>query len=219
MPHWTDKPTSAHTNIGDALSVVDDLLSFAKDGVGKPSAKERAVFAAAVAFTYGVWENFVEQLSIELSLRVATEIAPEKVPEQIRKLLEKRTAWELTITPGWRALWAEHVRLQAVGDDEDKFGMNTAKAGQVKNLLAMAGVDDPYHSIDTAQIPDHLPKEKKTVIEAINSLVELRGEIVHTGKVPDTLRKRHVRAWRQFVDHSAERIDKTSRAQCKKLLT
>lgn len=218
MPHWTDNPTNAHASIGDALAVVDNLLSFAKDGVGKPSEKERAVFAAAVAFTYGVWENYVEQLSIELVTKVANEIAAEKVPEQIRKLLEKRTAWELTITPGWRALWAEHVRLQAIGDDEDKFGMNTAKAGQVKNLLAMAGVDDPYQNIDIAKIPDHLPQAKKTVVEAVNSLVELRGEIVHTGKVPNTLRKQHVRAWRQFIDHSAERIDKSSRAQCKKLL-
>jgi len=218
MPHWTDNPTNAHASIGDALAVVDNLLSFAKDGVGKPSEKERAVFAAAVAFTYGVWENYVEQLSIELVTNVANEIAAEKVPEQIRKLLEKRTAWELTITPGWRALWAEHVRLQAIGDDEDKFGMNTAKAGQVKNLLAMAGVDDPYQNIDIAKIPDHLPLAKKTVVDAVNSLVELRGEIVHTGKVPNTLRKQHVRAWRQFIDHSAERIDKSSRAQCKKLL-
>jgi hypothetical protein len=219
MAHWTDSPTAAHHSIGAAVAVVDNLLSFAKDGRGKPSVEERALFAAAVVFTYGIWENFVEQLAVELASNVAKEIAPEKVPDQIRKLLEKRTAWELTVTAGWRSLWTGHVRIQAVGDDEDKFGMNTAKAGQVKSLLSLAGIGDPYQAVDVATIPDHLPAAEKTVVEAINALVELRGAIVHTGKVPDALRKAHVLAWRRFLEAATGKIDESCRAQCKKLLS
>lgn len=191
----------------------------AKDGAGKPADKERALFAAAVVFTYGIWENFVEQLAIELATNVANEIIPEKVPDQIRKLLEKRTAWELTVTPGWRTLWPEHVRVQALGDDEDKFGMNTAKAGQVKHLLSWAGVDDPYTLIKPSMVPEHLPPAKKSPMEAINALVELRGEIVHTGKVPSDLRKGHVLAWRRFVEVATDKMDECCRRQCKKLLS
>ena len=218
MAHWTDNRTRAHHSVGDALAVVDNLLSYVKDGQGKPSVKERALFAAAVVFTYGIWENFVEQLAIELVEKVAPEIAPENVPDQIRRSLEKRTAWDLTVSPGWRTLWIEQVKVQSVGDDERKFGMNTAKAGQVKNLLALAGVTDPYKDLPTAIIPDHLPTSKKSVLDAINGLVELRGEIVHTGKVPDTLRKGHVLAWRSFVERAADKIDESSRLQCKKLV-
>ncbi|GCL62577.1 HEPN domain-containing protein [Pseudaquabacterium pictum] len=217
MPHWTDERTTAHHNIADALGVVDNLLSYVKDGQGKPSVKERALFAAAVVFTYGIWENFVEQLAVELVQNVANEVAPDKVPEQIRKSLEKRTAWELTVIPGWRSLWIEIVRTQAIGNDSDKFGMNTAKAGQVKNLLAQTGVDDPYKSIAASIIPSYLGSTKKTVTEAINALVELRGEIVHTGMVPDTLRKGHVLAWRKFVEGAANKMDESCRTQCKKL--
>jgi hypothetical protein len=119
------------------------------------------------------------------------------------------------VTPGWRAIWLEHVTLQAVGDDDEKFGMNTAKAGQVKHLLSLAGVTDPYHSIDATAIPDHLPAPKRTAVEAINALVELRGQIVHTGQVPGTLRKGHVKNWRAFVEHAANKIDESCRAQCK----
>lgn len=218
MPHWTDAPTSAHHSATDALAVVDNPLSYVKDGQGKPSVKERALFAAAVVFTYGIWENFVEQLAIELVSSVADEIAPEKVPEQIRRSLEKRTAWELTVTPGWRALWIEYVKTQAIGNDDDKFGMNTAKAGQVKNLLSLAGVIDPYRNVPTGVIPAYLPTSKKSVLEAINALVELRGEIVHTGKVPETLRKGHVLAWRGFVEAAADRIDESCRKECEKLV-
>lgn len=217
MPHWTDARTNAHHSIADALAVVDSILSFAKDGQGKPSVKERALFGAAVVFTYGVWENFVEQLAIELTSKVAMEVAPEKVPEQVRRLLEKRSAWDLTVTPGWRTLWVNHVTHQAIGDDEDAFGMNTAKAGQVKNLLSLAGVDDPYQKIGATMVPDHLPPAKKNAADAINTLVELRGEIVHTGKVPVALRKGHVRAWRGFIRNATDKIDEACRAQCKSL--
>jgi hypothetical protein len=93
-------------------------LSLAKDGRGKPSVEERALFAAAVVFTYGVWENFVEQLAIELVEQVALSVQPEQVPEQIRRSLEKKTAWELSVSPGWRRLWVESVKVQAIGDDE-----------------------------------------------------------------------------------------------------
>lgn len=218
MPHWTDTRTSAHGSVGDALKVVDNILSYVKESQGKPSVRERALFAAAVVFTYGIWENFVEQLAIELAACVGQEVRAENVPELMRKVLDKKSAWELTVTPGWRALWIEYVRTQAIGDDEEKFGMNSAKAGQVKHLLSLAGVSDPYEGIPLSVVPDHLPASNKNVVEAINALVELRGEIVHTGKVPGSLRKGHVRAWRGFVASAADGIDDACRLQCKTLL-
>ena len=67
---------------------------------------------------------------------------------------------------------------------------------------------------DATSIPEHLPVAKKSAVEAINALVELRGAIVHTGQVPGTLRKRHVRSWRAFVEEAANKIDESCRAQC-----
>lgn len=218
MSSWTDKSTDSHQGVDGALGVVDNILSFVKSGAGKPSEEERALFAAAVVFTYGIWEHFVEQLAIELAEKLGGNIAPERVPDPIRKILEKKSAWDLTVTPGWRALWIEHVRLQAVGDGGEHYGMNTAKSGQVKQLLSLAGVADPYAEVPADAVPDHLAPDKNTVVDAINILVELRGEIVHTGKVPDSLRKKHVLAWRSFIEAAATGIDKACRASCKVLL-
>lgn len=218
MPHWADSRTSAYRNVTKALGLVDDILSYVKDSAGKPSTKERALFAAAVAFTYGIWEHFVEQLAIELAHNVGSEVAAERVPEQMRRLFEKKSAWDLAVTPGWRALWIEHVKVQAIGDDDERYGMNTAKSGQVRQLLSLAGVTDPYCEVAAEHVPEHLPEVEHTVVNAIDRLVELRGEIVHTGKVPDTLRKNHVLAWQRFVAAVADGIDKASRAQCKLLL-
>ena len=70
MKYWSN-PSITHQSVGTALSVVDNLLSYVKEGQGKPSEKERALFAAAVAFTYGIWETFIEQLAIELTEHVS----------------------------------------------------------------------------------------------------------------------------------------------------
>ena len=221
MTHWTDEETVAHKSVSVALGVVDNLISYMSDGKGKPSTRERALYAASVVFAYGIWESFIEQLAIELTDHVSSKIEPEKVPKAVRQIIEKKSAWELSVTPGWRKLWSEHVRLKAVGDPGDeanKYGMNTAREGQVTYMLSLAGVDDPFKSFPVASIPTYLAAGKRNAKDAINELVTLRGSIVHTGKVPGDLRKAHVGEWRKFVEDAADAIDKACRAECKKLL-
>ena len=217
MTHWTAETTQALSSAEVSLKTVGNLLSFVNDGQGKPSAGERAIFAAAVVFLYGTWENYVEQLAIELVGHIANEVSAEKVPDQVRKSLEKKSAWELAIHPGWKALWIQSVRLTAVGDDDERFGMNTARAGQVKNLLVTAGAVDPFSDFPEGVVPTHLGANAATVPDAVNKLVELRGEIVHTGKVPSALRKYHVLEWQTFVATVCKGVDQTVRNQCKRL--
>jgi hypothetical protein len=217
MNHWTGARTAALASAESSLKTVDNLLSFVKEGQGKPSAKERAIFAASVVFLYGIWENYVEQLAMELVGNLSTAIPPERIPDLVRRSLEKKSAWELAITPGWRSLWVQSVKVSAVGDDGERFGMNTARAGQVKNLLANCGAPDPFSTTPTNIIPSHIGSEVTTVPEAVNSLVELRGEIVHTGQVPTSLRKAHVLDWKDFVKGLCESVDSAARAQCRTL--
>lgn len=219
MTQWASSKTQALLSAEKSLKTVENLLSAVKDSQGKPSVGERAIFAAAVVFLYGIWENYAEQLAMELVGHVSKDVDAAKVPEQVRKSLEKKTAWELAIVPGWRALWVQSVKVIAVGDDGERFGMNTAKAGQVKNLLTTAGAPDPFVSIPTTVIPSHLGFTTGNASDAINKLVELRGEIVHTGQVPTSLRKAHVLGWKAFVKAVCEHVDDSSRAQCKSLVS
>lgn len=213
---WADQTTAAHAHMGSALAVVDSILSFVKDGKGKPSRDERALFAAAVAFAYGIWENFVEQLAIEIVKNMARELPPASLPEHIRRQLEKRTAWELSVSPGWRDLWVAHVTMKAVGDGET-YGINTAREKQVKDLLMQVGPAEPFRNTNPKIAPAHLGVNAG-IGAALDSLVDLRGSIVHTGKVPDTLRKGHVLEWRKFVSDLAGELEVTCRKQCKELL-
>jgi hypothetical protein len=152
MTKWTAQPTNARNSVDTTLKVVDDLLSFMSTGQGKPSKQERAIFASAVVFSYGVWESYVEELAIEIATNVSREIMPSKVPEFVQKLLENATAWELNVHPGWQALWVKRVKATAKGEGEN-YGLNTAKVKQVSALLKTAGLGDIFKGLPPAIIP------------------------------------------------------------------
>ncbi|WP_414606048.1 hypothetical protein [Stenotrophomonas pavanii] len=194
-------------------------MSLVKPGAGKPKAGERALFAASVVFLYGVWENYVEQLAIETAEALSASIPPSKAPEKIKRELENKSAWELSVSPGWRAAWVDIVKKKAVGDDaaEKQHGINTVRHGTVVYILQLAGIQDPFAGVVAAP-PAHLLLASPSVKDAIEALVRLRGEIVHTGQVPDSLVKSHVTEWTTFVEQLTKQIDQTCRSQCKSLL-
>ena len=218
---WTEKSTTAYQHARDALKTVDKLFDFAKSTSGKPSDAERALFAATIVFIYGIWENYIEQLVIEVVGNLAPTIVPSKVPEEVRKKLENKKFEELIVDPGWRKLWVDIVTTAAVGDG-NKYGLNTAKSSSVKYLLSLAGMDiildDLPDSVSSA-IPQHVKANDVTTLNALDLFVKLRGEIVHTGKVPSTLRKHHVKEWKLFIEVLIEEIDASSRHLSKKYLS
>lgn len=218
MNTWTTSPTDARKSVDKTLQVVDDLLSYMSTGKGKPSQPERAIFASAVVFSYGVWESYVEELAIELATKVSQEIKPSKVPKSVQELLENASAWELNVHPGWQALWVNRVKATAKGEGES-YGLNTAKVKQVSSLLKTAGLGDIFKGLPPNIIPPHLAGQAQTVASAVDQLVRLRGEIVHSGSVPTSLKKHHAREWRQFVEALATEVDSACRKECSLLLT
>ncbi|MFO1312728.1 MAG: HEPN domain-containing protein [Burkholderiales bacterium] len=218
MSAWTQKDTDARVSVGPALRVVDDLLSFMSAGQGKPSKKERAIFAAAVVFTYGVWESYIEELAVEVATRLSAEIKPSRVPENVQTFLQEATAWELGVHPGWQSLWVKRVKATAKGEGES-YGLNTARVKQVSALLKTAGLGDVFKNLPANIVPSHLAGQPRTVASAVDELVKLRGEIVHSGSVPNSLKKHDAREWRQFVEALSTEIDKACRIECRNLLT
>lgn len=216
--NWS-QPTDALSHVAAGLKLVGSMMNLVKPGAGKPKEGERALFAASVVFLYGVWENYVEQLAIETALALSQSISPERAPDKIKKELENKSAWELSVSPGWRAAWVEIVKKKAVGDDNaNKHGINTVRHGTVVYILQLAGIENPFDGV-SVPAPPHLAPSVSLVKDAIESLVTLRGEIVHTGRVPKTLVKSHVTEWTTFIDTLTKQIDATSRKQGKELLT
>lgn len=190
-------------NLEPGLKAVDNVLSFAKSGAGKPSAKERSLFVGSIALSYAVWENFAEDLAVEAVTFVAEKIDPADVPEAARKFTEQGTTpWELAVHPGWRQLWVARVTERAKGreDRDEDFGLLTANVKKVRGLFAHIGLD-PFATT---------PKDR---LDALDDLVSLRGTIVHTGKPPNDFVKANATGSRDLVKELAEEADKEVASQ------
>lgn len=202
--------SQALTDLHAGLKAVDNVLSFAKSGVGKPLAKERSLFVASVALSYAVWENYVEEVAIEVTRFVSQSCSESLVPPTVREWImkgePKPDAWDLAVYPGWRELWLRSVRTRAKGSDDNErdFGMLSADQKNVRALFDRVGVD-PFGNVNTDDL-DRLAK-----------LVSERGEIVHTGKAPMDFYKQNAVDWRTFVEKLAGQVDKSVRAGASKL--
>jgi hypothetical protein len=184
------------------LEIVDNVLSYAKTGAGKPGKREQALFLASTAMAYAVWENYVEQVAIEVVEFISNEIKAADVPDRPKQELAKRDAWSLSVHPGWRALWVEIIRTRAVGDeDSTEFGLNTANVGQVTRLFDLIGLK-AFDSVDPA------------LTERLEQLVRDRGAIVHTGQAPAAgFRKADATGWREYVSQLYEAFDQSLQRQ------
>jgi len=181
--------------VPEGLQNVDYLLSFGND-YGPPTKQEQALFQAATAMTYAVWENYVEQVCLELANTLKGMVEAERMPEGPKKMLSDRSTWELAVYPGWRDLWYDLVKLEALGDPDGKqYGLNTADTGQVKKLFESVGFS-PLKMIPPA------------MCQKLNQFIKVRGRIVHS--VPTMalqFTKQDAEDWRAFVEELIERFD------------
>lgn len=192
----------------EGLKIVNNVLSYAKTGVGQPGKKEQSLFLSSTAMAYAVWENYVEQVAIELTEFIARNVPSDSVPEIPRQELSRRDAWEIAVYPGWRELWIDLVRNRAVGSESGTtdFGLNTANCAQVKKLFDLVGV----------VAFDGVPSE---VLSRLDELVAARGTIVHTAQAPSkTFRKADAVGWRDFVGELYEAFDRSVAGQAESLV-
>lgn len=118
-------------------------MSFASDGRGQPSNEQRALYLGAIAFTYAVWESYVEEVAVELMEVAVEELQdhPDRVPEGARMLIEDgATPWELAVSPGWKGLWVSRVNVMTHGDGVSAWGLNTADMNNVNKIFAALGI-------------------------------------------------------------------------------
>lgn len=193
---WTDAAFTAD----NGMEVVDGIMSFISGDRGKPSKEQRALYVAAVAFAYAVWENYVEDLAIELVEQMAPDIDPARLPAHlVERINDGLSPWELSVSPGWRSVWVERTRLHAKGDGFHRHGLSMAWSAAVKDLFGWVGID-PFAGMTPSA-------------HRMDQLVHLRNSVVHTGQIPDDLRKADVVEWRDFVYTMYTSVDKACRGQ------
>lgn len=197
--NWSDW-SQASWNADSTLKIIDGLMAYASGGRGKPPAKEKALYLSSVSFAYAVWENFVEELAIELVTALGDALRPNQLNRPaVRDLIEKNASvWDLSVFPGWQQLWVTRVSELAKGTDDGGWGLNTANYKNCRKLFEVVGIGP-------------IPKDCET---RLNTLVALRGEIVHTASTTEPLYKKEVGEWKAFVTELVSTVDTDARAQC-----
>lgn len=227
---WTASALRAE----DALNVPIGLMdAFASDRRGRPRKEQRSLYLAAVTFTYAVWESYIEDVAIEITEVLAPAISSRKVPPPVRDALSDRGAWQLAVDPGWRDLWVAEVSARAKGGPGVGHGINTASFGNVKGLLAVAGIADALPGRLSVGPETRLGSFKSTppkvtvqqsdltvdVKRCLGRLITLRGEAVHTAGTEDTLLKEEVLWWTAFIRDLHERVDTLATKKAHEQLT
>ena len=222
MNLWGSNSTSAFSSVGDGMKVVDGLMSFTEDAKGNRNQKEQPLYAASVTFLYAVWENYAEDVAIEAVERLANGgLEPSQIPASVREVIEEgATAWDLSVHPGWQELWIRKTRERAKGSEADKppWGVNSASVEQVRNLLSLVGIDPIPTRIPTPEdtgshsspnVPERVnaDNEEVDVSHVLRRLIQLRGELVHTGSSQETIYKHQVFWWKSFVEMLVSETD------------
>lgn len=189
------------------LSDVDSLLDHhpaQKDPKpGKPAgAGYGPLLRAGTALCYTAWEVYIEEALLETVKWHVDQNAPEALPQALQD-------WVVNQSPGpwnfvgdsWRETVVELVRSRLEGDDQGRFGFNTASVPRIESLYFGILGFSPLRDIRWQK------KSNQSVRKDIQTLVSVRGEVVHRGTTPGALSLGSVRAWADFVRRLATKFD------------
>lgn len=219
---WTQASYSADAG----MKVPEGIMSFASDGRGKPTTEQRCLYLGAIAFTYAVWESYIEDVAVELVTYAAREISEKDVPTDVQELIAKGASpWQLAVHPGWRGLWVDRIRQMTHGEGKPgSWGLNTASFQQCEEIFAAIGLKPLPQKIKAPDfgakgnpwVPYKISVNRDGMIDvphALQLLISIRGEAVHTAKTTDDLYKQQVRWWDAFVRTLYIETDKAARRQ------
>lgn len=236
---WEEQWTQAAWSADKGMDVVSGLMSYASSSRGQPTNEQRSLYLAAVAFSYAVWENYIESLAVELVTALAVALPEDRIPDGARSVIEfadrerkvPTAAWELAVHPGWRQLWVSRVTAMAVGrPNTSEYGINTANVHNVNALLGAVGLPNlPMRIVAPAprgqqrRIPSGV-EERNPDDNSVNlrgtlqALISARGEAVHTASSTSPLFKDEVLWWAEFVRGLYHEVDTYARSGCITLL-
>jgi hypothetical protein len=186
-----------------ALADVDNLLKKHPAAMnvapGRPTSDEGPLIRASVLLTYAAWEVYVEDALIWAVERLVERLAPPELPDETRKFVadSQDDPWILA-GEGWRKATLRAVNTRVRGGDQGSFGLNTAGPGQVINL---------YKSVLGAQPLNECSwpgRNVQGVKRHLAKLVEIRGNIAHSGQSPGSLHLKDARDWCKFVARLAK---------------
>lgn len=157
---------------------------------------------SGTALCYTAWEVYVEEALVETVSWLLENLQPIELPKDLREWVarKKPDPWAF-VGDSWRSEVLALVRSRLEGDEQGRYGFNTASVSGVEHLYQDVLGFSPLREICWQK------KTNAAVRKDISTLVEVRGEIVHKGTMPGALNLRVVRGWANFVRRLTEKFD------------
>jgi len=194
---------AAASLLRDVDSLLDHHPAQKDPRPGKPAGPGYApLLRAGTALCYTAWEVYVEEALIETVTWLLESMPPNELPEALREWVSQQSGdpWAF-VGDSWRSAVLDLVRSRLEGDEQGRFGFNTASVPGVEGLYMQILGYSPLREIRWQK------KANSAVRKDISTLVQVRGEIVHRGSTPGALSLGGVRSWADFVRRLTEKFD------------
>lgn len=194
---------AATSLLRDVDSLLDHHPAQKDPRPGKPAGPGYApLLRSGTALCYTAWEVYVEEALIETVTWLVENTPPNELPEALREWVSQQSGdpWAF-VGDSWRSAVLDLVHSRLEGDDQGRFGFNTASVPGVESLYMQILGYNPLREIRWQK------KANSAVRQGISTLVQVRGEIVHRGSTPGALSLGGVRSWADFVRRLTEKFD------------
>ncbi|MDK9661417.1 hypothetical protein [Propionibacterium freudenreichii] len=194
---------AAESLLGDVASLLENHPAQQDPKPGKPAGPGYGpLLRASTALCYTAWEVYVEECLLETVEWLLKNKAVGDLPDALRSWVGNQGCdpWAF-VGNSWQTAVLELVRLRVEGDEQGRYGFNTASVPGVEGLYVQILGFCPLREISWQK------KTNKSVRKDISTLVVVRGEIVHKGSTPKSLTLGRVRSWADFVRRLTEKFD------------
>lgn len=188
----------------DVRSLLEHHPASKLDGPGRPASVPgtEPLLRACVALCYTSWEVYVEEALRETIEDLLSRNDAQALPTSLRDWVAtsaKSDPWAFA-GDGWRNVAMEQLVRRFDGKG-GKSGFNTANPDGVIDLYNRVLGFEPLTRVSWQGYGND------KVMADIDSLVKIRGEIVHRGSTPGALNIGGVRIWVTFVERLCQRFD------------
>lgn len=194
---------AAKSLLEDVASLLDHHPAQKDPKPGKPAGSGYGpLLRAGTALCYTAWEVYVEEALLETVGWLLDNKSPDELPQALRSWVSAQSSdpWAF-VGDSWRSAVLGHVRSRLEGDEQGRYGFNTASVSGVESLYKQILGYSPLRDVRWQKKPN------AAVRKDISTLVKVRGEIVHRGSTPGALSLGVVRSWADFVRRLTEKFN------------
>ena len=193
---------AAERVLADVDSLIEHHPSQRDPKPGRPVGGDLGpLLRSCVTLCYTAWEVYVEESFKETVAWLLENKTAEELPANLREMVarERSNPW-LYVGDGWKSVINDVVEAKIEGNS-GKGGFNSASVQGVNHLYLKWLGFAPLLGIQWQG------RTNDRVLEKIDLLVEVRGEIVHKGATPGNLNLGGVRFWAEFIRRLIEKFD------------